>query len=173
MADVKRRLVLLYHGTNEARGGWFDLAHRAAVSKAASEAGHTLIEVEQPKLDQIDPDMPAGRLAADGKVDELPVMLRATFDRLLKLAVPTQPATAAGPAGKSSGTGMPSPWSELRVGSIVLASDSKEDGWFECVVMAVESSGLTLRLRWQDFPGYPYFTKPVTRVGLPPPSGLR
>ena len=53
---------------------------------------------------------------------------------------------AAGQPAKPGGKGapavpatpaVPEAWTKLRVGSIVLASDDKEDGWWEAVVVAV------------------------------------
>ena len=61
MPDTTKRFVLLDHRNKEGRGGWFDLSHRAALTKAAAEPGHVLVELEQAKLDQIDPDLPAGK----------------------------------------------------------------------------------------------------------------
>jgi len=170
MAEVTTRLVLLYHGAKEGRGAWFNASHRASLKKAATEPNYALVEVEQPILDQLDPNMPEGKMTADGRPDELPVMLRSSFERLLQLVEARQAAKPAGSEGKPP---LPAPWSDIRVGSIVLASESKEDGWHECVVSAIEGNGEVLLLRWRDYPDFDYFKKPITRVGLLPPTGLR
>lgn len=173
MAEVIKRLVLLYHGAKEGRAAWFDLAHRAALTKAAAEPDYALVEAEQALLDELDPNMAQGHLTNEGKPDKLPVMLRTNFERLLGLAERAKPPGAGEAATKGGALAAASPWTDIVVGSIVLASDSKEDGWFECVVAGVEGDGQTLHLRWRDFPEYPHFTKPISRVGLLPRSGLR
>ena len=173
MTDATKRLVLLYHGTQEPRGAWFEVVHRAALTQAAAAAGHILFELERAKLDQIDPDMPGGVLAATGKPEPLPVMLRATYDRLMAMIEAGQVGKVAGVTGKASVPGVPVPWSDIRVGWIVLASDDKDDGWWEAVVTAIENDGRTLQLRWRDFPEAERFSRSVTRVGLISPSGQR
>lgn len=162
MTDASKRLVLLHHAGKEGRAAWFDVSHRAALTKVASEPGFALIEVDQAVLDEADPNMAEGRLAADGKPEKLPVVLRPGFERLLGLA-----------AGQKAPGTPRSPWDDIVVGSVVLASDSKEDGWHECVVAGIEANGQTLHLRWRDYPDFPPFTKPVNRIGLLPRSGLR
>src|SRR5688500_3898377 len=52
---------------------------------------------------------------------------------------------------------IPDPWTTIAVGSIVLASVSRDDGWWECVVLAVEPSNDTLTLSWRDWPRMPSF----------------
>ena len=173
MTDATKRLVLLYHGTQETCGAWFEIAHRALLTQAAAAAGHILFELERAKLDQIDPDMPGGTLAATGGPEPLPVMLRATFDRLMAMVEAGQVGKVAGVAGKAAAPGVPVPWSDVRVGWIVLASDDKDDGWWEAVVTSVENDGRTLQLRWRDFPDAERFSRPILRVGLISPSGQR
>ncbi len=67
---------------------------------------------------------------------------------------------------------MPPPWSAVVVGSVVLASDAKDEGWWEAVVLALEGGNM-LRLRWRDYPEYDQFNRLITRVGLLPPGGQR
>ena len=177
MAEAKRRLVLLYQGGKEGRGAWFDIAHKAAVTEAARQPHHVVIELDQVQLDQINPDIPAGTLTSDGRPHPLPVMLGVTFQRLVELAKgPPQAkvdSAAVAPAAATPAKGsVPTPWSEIVVGSVVLASVDREDGWWECVVTGLEGGGL-LRMRWRDFPGWDEFRRPASHVGLMPYSGQR
>lgn len=163
MPEPAKRLVLLYHGAKEGRGAWFDPINRPAVTQAAETPHHALIEITQVQLDQVDPNLSAGVLGPDGKPAPLPVMLRASFERLLAMAEP----------GKPGAKPVPRPWSELVVGSVVLASDKREEGWWECVVTGIGPDRTTVRLKWRDYPDLGEFTKPVSRVGLMPHSGRR
>lgn len=167
MTEVAKRLVLMNHAGSEGRAAWFSAIHRPALSRAAGEPGFSLIEVEKALLDEVDPNMAEGRLTG-GRPDTLPVMLRAGFDRLLALAEQMAAAGTPGAVSKPS-----SPWDAIVVGSVILASESKDDGWHECVVLAVNVSKQSLTLRWRDYPDYEPFSKPISRVGLLPNSGLR
>lgn len=166
-ATPKRLVVIDADSNGPARGASFDLAPKEAISKAMEGTTAKIIEVDQPKLDQIDPDFPQGKLPSAGKPALMPIK-RATYERLLALAtpvpVPPPPVVPAAPAD---------PWAAIRVGSVVLASDARNDGWWEAVVVRVEQNGATLRLKWRDFPDLGEFTKPLNRVGLPPAGGLR
>lgn len=186
MHDTTKRLVLLDTRTKEGRGAWFDLSHWAALAKVAGELGHLLVEVDTAKLDQLAPDLPAGKVNPHGKPDTLPVVPQAVIERLAALVAPSQPdGTAAPPVNtktnappavslaKAAEPTVPIPWSQVATGSVVLASDVQDDGWWECIVEAVEAEGDTLVLRWRDFPGLDTFRKPLARVGILPQSGLR
>lgn len=166
-ATPKRLVVIDADNNGPARGASFDPAARDAIAKALDGTTARTLEVDVIKLNQIDPDFPEGRLAATGKPALTPIK-RATYDRLLALATPVpvppppvMPATA------------PDPWAAIKVGSVVLASDTRDDGWWEATVVRLEQNGATLRLKWRDFPEFGEFTKPLTRVGLPPAGGQR
>jgi hypothetical protein len=58
---------------------------------------------------------------------------------------------------------------DIGPGSVVLATEGPEEGWFEAVVVTVE--GELLKLRWRDYPGIPAFSKRLTQVALLPPDG--
>lgn len=167
-ATPKRLVVIeLDPNTGTARGAWFDQAVREPLAKALADTAAVLIEVDGPKLDQIDADFPQGKVAQSGK-PALPMIKRAVYDRLAALTRPL-PAAEAPPAPSSK----PDPFANLKPGSFVLASDSKDDGWWEATVVRVEQNGATLRLKWRDFPEYDEFSKPLTRVAIPPANGLR
>jgi hypothetical protein len=46
------------------------------------------------------------------------------------------------------------PWAAIGVGSLVLAKEPGDEGWFEVVVMSVGDDD-TLVARWRDYPRYP------------------
>lgn len=166
-ATPKRLVVIDADSNGPARGASFDPAARDAIAKALEGSTAQMIEVEQPKLDQVDPDFPQGKLAATGKPTLTPIK-RATYDRLTALATPVPvPPPPVVPAASVD------PWAAIKVGSVVLASDTKDDGWWEAVVVKLEQNGATLRLKWRDFPDFAEFTKPLTKVGIPPAGGGR
>jgi hypothetical protein len=155
--------------TGAAHGAWFDIAERPALAKSIADTPITLFELDQVKLDQVDADFPAGKLPLGGGRLTLPIIKRATYDRLAILAAPP-PVTVPLPTGearRADSGGAP------KVGSVVLASHSADDGWWEAVVVRLEQNGATLRLKWRDFPEYDEFTKPLTRVAIPPANGAR
>jgi len=149
------------------RGAWFDPTQREAVEKAMIGQPVTLLELDTPKLDQVDPDFPTVKLPLGIGRLTLPVIKRPVYDRLATLARPAPQV----PPPVTPDTA--DPYAAIKVGSIVLASDSREEGWFEAVVLRMENNGATLRLKWSDFADLGDFTKPLTRVGIPPAGGVR
>ncbi|MGG5809156.1 hypothetical protein [Falsiroseomonas sp. CW058] len=166
-ATPKRLVVIDADSNGPARGASFDPAGRDAIAKALEGSTAKIIEVDQVKLNQVDPDFPEGKLAATGK-PTLPLIKRATYERLVALATPV-PVPAPPVALASSGN----PLAAVKVGSVVLAWDDENGGWWEAVVQRLEHNGATLRLKWRDFPEMPQVAKPLTAVALPPANGVR
>lgn len=168
MNTTPQRLVVIEAEANgPARGASFDPAAREAIVKALTGTPAAIFLIDAVKLDQIDADFPQGKLAATGKPALMPIK-RATYDRLVALCTPA-PAAPPLPAVPER----PDPYALLKPGSIVLASDGVEDGWWEASVVKLEQNGGTLRLKWTAFPDYDEFTKPLHRVAILPPAGGR
>jgi hypothetical protein len=64
----------------------------------------------------------------------------------------------------------PDLWSTIGVGSTVLATVGREDGWWEAVVLAADPSSERLTLSWRDWPNLPSFSASRRRVALTAPS---
>lgn len=123
--------------------------------------------------------LPVGRLYASGKAF-VPPIRRDLVDKLnAVLATPgdgsqtQEPPSASGPTDGPTGTsdepkvrvaGLPKTWDSVDVGSVVLAMDGPEDGWWECVVLKREDAVLTLRLR--DYPKQGTYIRHLTQVAL-------
>jgi hypothetical protein len=121
--------------------------------------------------------LPVGRLYASGKAF-VPPIRRDLVDKLnAVLATPgdgsqTQESNSAStdePTGPSDEpkvrvAGLPKTWDSVDVGSVVLAMDGPEDGWWECVVLKREDAVLTLRLR--DYPKQGTYIRHLTQVAL-------
>src|SRR5829696_532569 len=64
-------------------------------------------------------------------------------------------------------TNRPASWDEIQIGSLVIAHESPEDGWWEAVVLAIENDQLLLR--WRDYPRQPCVRRGRFEVALLPP----
>lgn len=62
----------------------------------------------------------------------------------------------------------PADWSRIAVGSLVLATEGGDDGWYESIVESVRKGDVML-LRWRDWPDLPRFTRKRHQLGLLPP----
>jgi hypothetical protein len=70
-------------------------------------------------------------------------------------------AAAAAPAEKPP---LPKSWSDIRVGSLVIAHEGPTDGWWEAMVTEVRDDVLTLR--WRDYPRMAAITRNRKEVAL-------
>lgn len=121
--------------------------------------------------------LPVGRLYASGKAF-VPPIRRDLVDKLnAVLATPGDGSQTQGPNSASTDeptgpsdepkvrvAGLPKTWDSVDVGSVVLAMDGPEDGWWECVVLKREDAVLTLRLR--DYPKQGTYIRHLTQVAL-------
>jgi len=57
---------------------------------------------------------------------------------------------------------------EIGLGSIVLAHEGPEDGWWEAEVIG--ANGCTFSLRWRDYPTQPTILRKATELALLPPG---
>jgi hypothetical protein len=60
---------------------------------------------------------------------------------------------------------LPTDWSKLKAGHVVLAEESSEEGWWEAVVIAAKDNDV-FELRWRDWPENPAFIRHRTRLAL-------
>ena len=75
------------------------------------------------------------------------------------------PAPTA-PADPKGGPSRPQSWEEIGIGSVVLAHESVDEGWWESVVLGINGEALTLK--WRDFPREPVFVRRRTKLALLP-----
>ena len=76
----------------------------------------------------------------------------------------TAPASKATPNTTAASSPLPKTWSEIRVGSVVIAHESVDDGWWEALVTEVRDDVLTLR--WRDYPKQPAVVRNRKEVAL-------
>ena len=63
------------------------------------------------------------------------------------------------------GANLPRNWQEIGLGDLVVAQQSREDGWYEVIV--VEANGDMLMLRWRDYPR----ERRMSAIGFPSGRG--
>ena len=78
----------------------------------------------------------------------------------------TGPASPHGSASTAQvAVGSPArTWQDLKVGSVVVAHENMEDGWFEAVVLSIAGDALTLR--WRDYPKQPTITRHRSQIAF-------
>jgi len=147
------------------------------VSSAASSMKLKCVHSASAAFRGIAMKLPVGRLYASGKAF-VPSIRRDLVDKLnAVLATPgdgsqtqdpnpgsADEATGASDEPKVRVAGLPKTWDSVDVGSVVLAMDGPEDGWWECVVLKREDGVLTLRLR--DYPKQGTYVRHLTQVAL-------
>jgi hypothetical protein len=79
------------------------------------------------------------------------------------------PATPPSPLEGTSKAGLaPETWDDIGVGSIVLATEGPQEGWFESIVLRAEDD--VFILRWRDWPRLATFTRRTWQLALLPPG---
>jgi len=162
-----------------------DLVDRALA--AAEEMGMASIRLDTDEVRAIASKLPAGKIFESGKAF-VPFVKASTYDAIVKqLPDGVEPPKPRPPKPKAQKPGVPSQtyaklpegvtpaiaidWSTLAVGNLVLASEGKGEGWFECVVVALGEND-TFWLKWRDWPDLDNIVRHRSNIGLlPPPSG--
>ena len=93
----------------------------------------------------------------------------------------TKPGSTAAQARQSSATapsaagtspvpvGPPATnWQDLKVGSVVVAFENRDDGWWEAVVTAISGDNLTLR--WRDYSSQPAIVRSRSQIAFMAPA---
>src|SRR5215212_11141201 len=75
------------------------------------------------------------------------------------------PAPTA-PADPKGGPSRPQSSEEIGIGSVVLAHESVDEGWWESVVLGINGEALTLK--WRDYPREKVFVRRRTALALLP-----
>lgn len=78
-----------------------------------------------------------------------------------KRGAETKPSPAPTPITLS----FPKTWADIKVGSVVIGHETKEDGWWEAIV--TEIKGELYTLRWRDYPAQPTVVRSRQQIALP------
>ena len=65
----------------------------------------------------------------------------------------------------------PTDWTDIALGSVVLATEGPQEGWFESVVVELRDDSIFL-VRWRDWPDEPHFARHRNQLGLLPSGRL-
>lgn len=184
---VSPALILLGRDdSGKAHASWFDGEDAVSAKDAAKLMGMAALPVEGDELRDLAIRLPKGKLFTSGRAF-VPFVKGETFERLLNhLPEPlkTRPVMIARPAkasGKETGVNAsadatkpvperptptrPEDWSKIVVGSLVLACEGKDEGFFEARVVEVIGEGV-YRLSWRDWLDYPPFTRKAEQIAL-------
>ncbi|MBA8910692.1 hypothetical protein [Aminobacter ciceronei] len=184
---VAPALILLGRDdAGKAHASWFDGEDAAPAKDAARLMGMAALPVEDDELRDLAVRLPKGKLFTSGRAF-VPFVKGETFERLLNhLPEPlkARPVMIPRPAkATEKGTGdnassdaakpmperptatRPEDWSKIAVGSLVLAREGKDDGFFEARVVEVIGEGV-YRLSWRDWLDYPPFTRKAEQIAL-------
>ena len=175
---------LIVFGRDEAgkaHASWFDEANAGPARAAAAEMGFFALQVIGDGLSAISATLPAGRLFASGRAF-VPFVKGALLDQLVEhlpegtvIPAPTLRLVASGgtseaAAGDAKRTGgekydLPTDWTGIKAGTLVLATEGHGEGWFECVVLDAKPQDV-FQVKWRDFPDFAPFYRHRSALAL-------
>ena len=150
----------------------FGKEHADLAIKAATQLQLKVLASNDPKIADLTAELPVGRVHATGRTF-VPFIRRDLYDKLVAAAAngnthPTSPPNGSSGASGSTPGGsaprLPQNWQAIGLGDLVLASQSREDGWYEAIV--VEQNGDMFTLRWRDYPRQRRIVRHRLRLGL-------
>ena len=158
--EAQAVIVLGFDEKSKPRAARFAAPQAALATKAANLMGLVVCPIT-PALAELSKKLPGGRIYASG-AGFVPSIKKNLFDKIVEaggITIPTAPPTNSTPA-----TLLPSSWSDVDVGKLVLAQDKPSDGWWEAIV--IDKADHTFTLRWRDFPKDEPFKRTVTALAL-------
>jgi hypothetical protein len=184
-------LAVVVFGRDEAgkpHAAWFDQGEASLAEKAADLMGLRVLRVHTDEHRALAARLPHGRVFASGRAF-VPFVKAALF---LQLQTAAQAAAdvnrrkliadaADDSEAENWATAEPKPsavsligqapcgWADIDVGSVVLASEGRADGWWESVV--IEAKGDLFTLIWEDWPDLPRFVRRRCQLALLHPAG--
>jgi hypothetical protein len=150
----------------------FRKEHANLALKAATQLQLNVLASNDPKVAEIAARLPVGRVHATGRMF-VPFIRHDLYDKLVAAAANGNTPSASRPNGSSGASGstpggsaphLPQTWRSIGIGDLVVANDSREDGWYEAIV--VEANGDMLTLRWRDYPRERRIVRHRLRLGL-------
>jgi hypothetical protein len=180
----EHRIILL--GLDEV-GRPHAAAFKASEAKAVQQASvmmqMLMVEPDNPTLLELAQQLPKGRLFASGKAF-VPFVKQVFYDKLVGLlpdgvlppfrdsscsaGAGVGPSAATSVVGHERNDDIPKDWSNLKVGSIVVAWESEDDGWWLAVVLKEQHGAYTLR--WRDYPQLGTVVRQRKHIALLHPS---
>ena len=179
-ADTAELIVLGRDASGKSHASWFDSEEAPLAKKAAGLMGMATLRVASADIRKLADRLPHGKVFASGKAfvpfvkgvlytNLLDHLSAAEKDRLASLQM-EQETKAAGPEeSKVTADELPADWSKLKVGSVVVAWESKDDGWWLAKVVTVNTEDL-YTLSWLDYPELPTIIRKRKFIALLHPS---
>lgn len=174
----------------KAHASYFTADQTLSARAAAAAMGMMVLPIITDEQRALADRLPAGKIFSSGRAF-VPFVKGALYDQLiahvplkdqvrpLRLVKPEDAPSeaeggATGPAApnaaasaKAPPLSMPADWSGIAVGSVVLANESPDEGWWAAVVTNIE--GHLVNLRWRDY-DQPSVVRPITELALMHPS---
>jgi hypothetical protein len=156
------------------KGARFGREHASLAIKAATQLQLNVLASNDPKVAEIAARLPVGRVHATGRTF-VPFIRRDLYDKLVAAAPNGNGSSAVWLSGSHAGSAatasppsgnhnLPRNWHEIGLGDLVVGQESLEDGWYEAIVIEVNSDMLTLP--WRDYPRQRPIVRHRLRVGL-------
>ena len=195
-ANAQAEPSLIVFGRDDAgkpRASWFDAGSAGLAAKAADLMKMRVLRVETEEQKAVARQLAPGRVFASGRAFT-PFARAAVFSQLVELAgdssdpstngstsgkpgvVASNGSAASGdqgpgpaptaPADPKGGPSRPQSWEDIGIGSVVLAHESLDEGWWESVVLGINGEALTLK--WRDYPREKVFVRRRTALALLP-----
>ena len=185
--DMPSIIILGRDDAAKAHASYFTADQTLQARAAAAAMGMMVLPVITDEQRDLASRLPAGKLFSSGRAF-VPFVKGSLYDQLishvplkeqvrpLRLVKPDEPAGGAeggageskAPAAASAPLTMPADWSGIVVGSVVLANESPDEGWWAAVVTSVQ--GHLCNLRWRDYPKQASVVRPITELALMHPS---
>lgn len=182
-ADTPAIVAVYRNGKDTPRGAWFPGDDLEAVIAGAAEMGMHAIKANTSEIVELALRLPKGRVFDSGKLFA-PLVQTKVYEQLLshlpEHGIAAKPrlvmsassgadgdggADAEGPGASVPEGTRPTDWSQITVGSLVLAEEARMEGWFEAIVLELRPKDVFI-LRYRDYPDDPIITRHVSRLAL-------
>ena len=172
------------------RASWFDAPSAELATKAADLMKMRVLRIETEEQKAVARQLAPGRVLESGRAFT-PFARATVFSKLVELAhgaqeaatpvagtgvaasagngataAPDSSGTASSGGGAPNAPQRPQDWDEIGIGSLVLAHEGPEEGWWESIVIGV--NGESVSLKWRDYPREPVFVRPRAELALLP-----
>jgi hypothetical protein len=188
--------AIILFGTDDSgkpHASTFNIDQRHHAIKAAGLMGFRALAVEGETLTGLAAKIPAGKVFSSGK-GFVPFVKRDVGALLDQFATdhPDQLITVSAPVEEASSSAedidgpdagyviaakeQPKSWTDIKLGSRVLAVDDPDDGWWVAIVQHVHESGTQghpcpmYKLKWEAFPDDAAFNRRFDHVALVHPD---
>lgn len=176
-AESDRLVIYGLDEAGRAHASQFAIDERDLVERAAAAMAMRVVSFQAGGHEALLQKVPKGKLFGSGKAF-VPFTKQQVHDDLCDLArklgqyreeVPPRPLLPATKPKEKPSYHSPVSWTDIKVGSLVLASEglSKSDGWFEAAVVERKADNLFM-VRWRDWPDEPTFARQRDHLALLP-----